>query len=149
MDDNVLVHYGILGMRWGVRRTPAQLARARGESPNSQGGKSNKSNKTSSKKKASSKVSDKKKNEPMTEEELKAKISRMELEKRYKELASSLNPPPSHKGRNFVMKVVERSGENIATQFVTYAMGTGINKLFANVFNDDAIVNPKKGQKDK
>ena len=29
--DEVLAHYGILGMRWGVRRTDAQLARARGE----------------------------------------------------------------------------------------------------------------------
>ena len=30
MDNKELKHYGILGMRWGVRRTEAQLRRARG-----------------------------------------------------------------------------------------------------------------------
>ena len=23
--DNEMIHYGVLGMKWGVRRTPAQL----------------------------------------------------------------------------------------------------------------------------
>lgn len=33
MDNNSLTHYGIPGMRWGVRRSKAQLRRARGPNP--------------------------------------------------------------------------------------------------------------------
>ena len=29
-DEEMLQHYGLLGMKWGVRRTPAQLTRANG-----------------------------------------------------------------------------------------------------------------------
>lgn len=32
INNNELYHYGILGMRWGVRRSKDQIARARGHS---------------------------------------------------------------------------------------------------------------------
>lgn len=42
------------------------------------------------------------------------------------------------------MDILEKSGKNIATQFVTYAMGAAVNKIAGT-----DVVNSKKGQKDK
>ena len=32
MECNELYHYGVKGQKWGIRRTPEQLVRARGSS---------------------------------------------------------------------------------------------------------------------
>lgn len=145
MNDYELLHYGILGMKWGVRRTPEQLRRARGELKSETDGGSKKT--TSSK---SSSSSGKKRTSEMTEDELRSKIQRLELEKRYKDLMKSTAPPPkSTKGRDFVQRVLEKSGENIMTQLTTVVMGKAVNATIGKMFGDENLVNPKKGQKDK
>lgn len=60
-----LKHYGILGMKWGVRRSPEQLGRRDKSS--------------------------------MSDDELRGKVSRMQLESRYKELSK---PPMSNFRKN-------------------------------------------------
>lgn len=145
MENNELMHHGIRGMRWGVRRTPEQLGRVSGSSKKKTIGR-DKVEKT----KKSTKSSDvtKKTFKEMTDAELREKIARLELEKRYKDLSKS-DPKPNSKGKAFIMDVLEKSGKNIATQLTTYAMGKAVNATFKDIFNDPAVVNPKKGQKDK
>lgn len=141
MDNNELMHHGILGMKWGVRRyqnkdgslTPAGKRRM-------QTGEIGKSSDSA----VSSASSHKRSVKEMSDSELRDKISRLELEKRYKDLSKSSEQAKTSKGRAFVMDVLEKSGKNIATQAVTYAMGSMVNKVAGS-----DIVNPKKGQKDK
>jgi hypothetical protein len=87
------------------------------------------------------------------DDELRARVNRLQLENTYKQLAtqnvSDVNKKNTSEGKAFIKEVLKNSGKNVATQFATYAMGTAVNKTFKGVFNDDAIVNPKKGQKDK
>ena len=85
----------------------------------------------------------------LSDEELRAKISRIELEKKYSDLTRVENKKKTSKGKAFINETLEKSGKNIAGQLVTYMMGTAVNKALKGVFDDDAIVNPKKGQKDK
>lgn len=144
-----LTHYGVLGMHWGVRRTPAQLGNttskkkkrsgADDDDGSNQNGHAGRGNVTASKKKGV---------KTLTDDELRAKINRLELEKKYTNLMKETNPPKSTAGREFVKKVLKNSGENIATQATTYGLGKAVNAMFRNIAGED-IVNPKKGQKDK
>lgn len=151
-NSDELFHYGVKGMRWGVRKSR----------PTSGGNKKSKKkslfSKMSDKKKKAEKAKEKPKEETqepekkksvkdMSDAELRAKISRLQLEKQYADL--SRQTEPVSKGKKFVEGIMTKSGENIGTQLTTYVMGTAVNKALAGVFKDEAIVNPKKGQKDK
>nr|DAM43237.1 MAG TPA: Structural protein [Caudoviricetes sp.] len=130
--DKYLMHYGVLGMKWGVRRSRSNASTS--------GGKRRSRTSLFSKKAATKKKIAKKSAKDMTDDELRKAIERLELEKKY----DSFSSKKVNKGKDFVAKVIEKSGENIATQLTTYAMGTAVNKIAGG-----EIVNPKKGQKDK
>lgn len=132
MANTVISHHGILGMKWGIRRyqykdgtrTPEGKKRLKAAAKESATHENN--------------------SKTLSDEELKQRISRLELEKRYRDLSRDVNPKQVSKGKKFVMDVLEKSGSNIATQLSVYAMGTMVNKIAGS-----NIVNPKKGQKEK
>ena len=128
---NELMHYGVLGMKWGVRkdrssgkskkkkktkyklvvRSPIQ----RQSTPKPQP-KSKPSEKTFSRPKTVSELSD---------EELARFIRRAQLEKQYKEITAT----QKSKGRKFVEDVLMNSAKVVATQYTTQAMKTAVDKF--------------------
>lgn len=79
----------------------------------------------------------------LSDEELRNKINRLDLENRYNNLMKTFySPEKVHVGKKFVTNVLKRSGQNIAEQTATYILGTAVNKMIGK-----EIVNPKKGQK--
>ena len=78
INEEELMHYGVMGMRWGVRRA----------SKRSGGSKKGK------KKKASQQPQKKRR---MSNKELTARVKRMQLEKQYRDLTSELTPKTKSK----------------------------------------------------
>ena len=98
MENTYLSHHGIKGMRWGVRRTEAQLARVRGRKKN-----------WSEDARTASAIKKKSVNK-MSNAELKKVNERVRLEQEY----SRLNPSAINKGWKFVAATAGVMGTTMA-----------------------------------
>ena len=128
MENSQLYHHGILGMKWGVRRfqnkdgslTSAGKRHLEQNSKAKQGNNKKKKGHTTNKGKSINELSD---------DELKKRINRLELEKRYEALSKKEQKAKMFDGKRFVTQVLENSGKVVATQLSTYVMGNMVNKV--------------------
>lgn len=120
--DKQLTHHGIKGMKWGVRRTDAQLARARGK-----GSFTNKFTSSVTKKNPKSEKPVKKSVKDMSDEELNQKLKRLRMEDEYRRLSSS----DVAKGKSFVEKAIKTT----ATIATVSATAIAVYNNYAKVHN--------------
>lgn len=108
-EARVIAHHGIKGQQWGVRRTKKQLA--------------------SASKKASSEKSLKKKARSMSDEDLRANINRLKLEKEYVTLtqqANSRTKSRMQRGKEEMTKIAKQSTKNALTKHGTAIVTQGL-----------------------
>ena len=108
MNNAYLAHHGILGMKWGVRRSEAQLARARGHSSKPSDDK----NEVAARKVAV------KNRRTMSDSDLKKRIERLKLEREFKNLTEDDIAP----GRKYVSEILSASGKKALTMAAAGAM---------------------------
>lgn len=119
MDNNYLAHYGILGMKWGVRRSKAQLARAKGESYHED----------------YKRVHDKKSVKYMSDKELADRNKRLQAERQYNQMTKKTSV-----GEKAVKTFIATAGTIVAAEaaYKTYKrVGDGIVNKVGDWFMDD------------
>lgn len=179
-----LMHWGVPGMKWGIRRyqnkdgtlTPAgkkrydkEMAKAKAEQKivknrertqakvdklnalradtearkKALDGKDDeRSLKDSLKSKHQAQKAKKKTIKEMTDEELQAKIDRMNLEKRYKDLMKEQHPDKqkSSKGKAFAEKIFDRTIEDMAPQVTKHYAAKLLNNLIGDKDSDGKVI---------
>ena len=146
-----LCHYGIRGMRWGIRRyqnSDGSLTTA-GRKRYSTG----KHHSIFTRKKTTSKATTKPAEEKpkqksvseMSDAELNAFLNRKRLEQQYYQLmAAPQKKSAVTKGKEMVGKALENAAQDTLTQIAKYAMAKSVNKVLG-----DNVVNAKVTDKEK
>lgn len=116
-----LYHFGIPGMRWGRRK--GRSATPHGNSAHTKVDKINNNSEDHDKKMDLKK----KKLSEMSNADLKAFTTRLQLEKQYKDLTKAEISP----GRKWLSEVISSSSKQLASTYITKYAGKGLDKLIA------------------
>lgn len=115
MSNNTLRHYGIFGMKWGVRRSPTQLASVRGASMENSSYTSKKDRKGTVR--------------SMSDDELRQRINRLQMEKQY----SQLTHREKSVGERFITNVLASAAQQTASKYVSQYMSKGVDAIIKNI----------------
>jgi hypothetical protein len=128
-EEEVLTHSGVLGMKWGIRRTPAQLGHpTSGDSESKGGGKTTGGPKGT--KKVGGGKSSGKSSAPhpgtMNEEHLKKVISRLQMEENYSNLVARKKDRETSPLKKFASEAISNIGKQV--------LSTAVNKMVSKIF---------------
>lgn len=134
MNNDMLYHHGIKGMKWGVRRTPDQLARVRGKRTQDANELEKVNRKTAVKNRRT-----------MSDADIKKRIERLKLEREFKSLTEEDVAP----GRKFTSEILSTAGKRALTVAATGAMAYAIKTAMTKDFDlkeaaQYIAVNPNK-----
>ena len=142
MEQNSLNHSGVRGQKWGVRRyqnkdgTLTNAGEKRVAKIENEHNQLTKSDTNSAQKRSIKDVSD---------EELRSKINRLQMEKQFSELTKN---PETKKGKSVISDILMKSGQTAASTLTTAAF-TYMGKQVIKKMAGDSVYNGMFNVKDK
>lgn len=118
--DGVLIHYGVKGMRWGVR--------TKGRTSES----SSDNTKSAKKTKKAAKPDVKK----LSDQELRDRLSRLNMEKQYRDLVGT---QPVFNGRKAVTSILQNSGTAVGTTVLSAAALFAVKKAISRRYGPEVV----------
>ena len=138
--DVPLEHAGVKGMKWGVRRPVGKDGRVirTGVAPGTKKPTAKKSSapakKTApAKKPASSSITSQPK--PLTDEQLRLRVQRMQLEAQYAQLSRQLNPPQKSFLREYLAEPAAAAAKDVSKDLTKELIKTGISAATKGAIN--------------
>lgn len=135
--NDYLIHYGVKGMKWGVRKDRRQSSSSSRKNQKSslflKKDKRTKSNNVSDSSKQQSKQNKslrRKKAKNMTDAELNARINRLTQEKRLHDLENSTMTAGKKMVKTVIMNSAQQTLQNVITQQATKRINKEIDKRF-------------------
>lgn len=138
--NNELYHYGILGMKWGVRRFQNK------DGSLTSRGKSRKKSKESDipAHEDYSKAHNKKSVKSMSDAELRARLNRLQMEKNYQTLMGDENVGKGKKIANGLLKAATTTAAVSGTLLTLYNNGDKIKKILDPLIKDKIALDKAK-----
>ena len=128
-DRDYLEHYGILGMKWGVRRTPEELGHKPGVGKNKSGERKKEDS-------SSKKFNLPKKASEMTDDELRSQVNRLNMEEQYRNLMARKKDAMTSPARKALIRALGLLGDK-TLDFLVNKIMSRFNKEFDKEFNKE------------
>lgn len=138
--NDYLIHYGVPGMKWGVRKAPERSSRPFFQRKKKTSNRFLKRQSSKSKEGATeSKIFKNKNIKKMSDSEISAQINRLEQERRLQTLRSQTQTT-KQKGKSWIAEILSNSArttlQNVITQQATKRINGAIDKRFGDPTKD-------------
>lgn len=155
IPESTIAHYGVLGMKWGVRKYRSVSPGPAEQKKKKVRVKSAKPNKRAGVTRVPNTFKNKPSNRRMSDAELRSKINRLQMEKQLKDLTA-----PTPKADKFVKQLLKDSGKQAVRTITSKAITVGIDMAFSKAagrrpvgstskaFLDAMASSGKKGKKE-